>query len=155
MKPMRHFVFTMMTGVFALASATGLAAKDVDPRLATAQKAFVVASDDMSDAKPIAACLASHLSKTMPLTAVDTKADADIVLTIVKAHLPGNTARAVFGGFAGVELAATLPDGTKLWDDKATFASAENSLYLDIPCNLADQIADKLRQAMRKAREKK
>src|SRR4051812_28364038 len=118
----------LLVGVIALCSLPLGAKTPPDGRLASAQKAFVVASDEMSDEKPIAACLASHLSKTTPLTAVDTKADADILLTVVKAHLPGNTSRAVFGGFAGVELAATLPDGTKLWDDKATFSSGDSSL---------------------------
>ena len=113
------------------------------------------AADEMGDGKPIAACLAEHLSKTTPLTAVDARDEADVILSVTRAHLPGNTARATFGGAGGVELTAMLPDGTTLWSDTAKFASAESSLRINIPCNLADQIADKLRQAMRKARDRK
>lgn len=50
------------------------------------------------------------------------------------------------------------PDGVKLWDGYENL-SADSKLEMrsasDVPCMLADALADKLRQGMRKARDKK
>jgi hypothetical protein len=115
----------------------------------------VTTADELGDGKPVAACLAERLSKTTPLTAVDAKEDADVVLTVVRARLPGNTTRAIGIASAGVELLATMPDGTRLWDGIFKWGSVSNSLHIDIPCALADGAADELRKAMRKARDAK
>lgn len=138
-----------------LITTTAAAADKPDPRLATVHTAFVSALDELGDDKPVAACFAEHLSKTTPLTAVDTKTGADVLLS-VRAHLPGNTSRQLTGGLGQAWLVATLPDGTVLWKGSETLQSRESlarQKAMDVPCSLADGLADKLRQGMRKARD--
>lgn len=131
-------------------------AKDLDPRLATIRQAWVEAVDELGDDQPIAACFAEHLTRTTPLTPAASKDQAEVILRI-SAHLPGNTLRQMTGLLGTVKIEARLADGTLLWDARENI-SASKSLAsyaaLDIPCSLADGAADKLRQAMRKARDK-
>lgn len=143
--------------LFALALSTVAFAADV--RLATAKTAFVVAADDLEDDKPVAACLAERLNTTTPLTAVSSKDGADVILTVSKAKISGDSMRNLFGALGSVRLAATAPDGTKLWDGFQSLSMTTNQDVLkysqaDIACKLADVITEKLRDAMKKARGK-
>lgn len=134
-----------------------LAAKE-DPRLATAKSAFVEAADALSDDRPIAACLSEHLAKQMPLEIAASKESADLILRVVKGNISGDSSRSMLGSMGLAHLEARLPDGTKIWDGYEN-ASASNKLDMrpvaEVPCLLADALADKLRQAMKKARDKK
>ena len=137
-------------------------AAKVDGRLATAKKAYIVPIDELGDDKPVAVCVVSHLAAHTPLTAVDSKSDADVVLR-VKAHLPGQSARHALGSMGGRpsgELTAELTDGTKLWKDGAKLGSgwswsAGTSIQNNqtTECAVADELLDTLRNAMRKARD--
>jgi hypothetical protein len=139
-------------------------AANIDKRLATARKAYVVAIDELGDDKPVAACFIDHLAKMTPLEPVLTKEQADIVLR-VKAHLPGQTARHALGPMGGrpsADLFAELPDGTKLWNDGAKLGSGwspdrgtsiQNNETTE--CAIADELINTLRAAMRKARDQK
>lgn len=131
-------------------------AKDPDPKLATAKTAWVEPADELGDDKPVAACFIDHLTRMTPLTLAAAKADAEIVLSI-SAHLPGNTRRQLTGIVGTVSIKASDQAGTILWEakeDVRTTKSLAAYAAADIPCSLADWIADKLRQAMRKARGK-
>lgn len=133
-----------------------LYAAAVDPRLATVKTAYVVAFDDLGDDRPVAACFADHLSKQTPLTAAD-ESSADVVVRI-GAHLDGNTSRQLTGSLGTVRMTVTTPDGTKLWGGAAILNASDSlsrSKSFDIPCALADEMSDKLRQAMRKSRDSK
>lgn len=66
----------------------------------------------------------------------------------VRAHLAGNPSRPVAEGLGNVRVVATLRDGTKLWSG-IEILRAESP---DIPCALADGIADQLREAIRRVR---
>jgi len=132
-------------------------AKDPDPRLATAQTAFVEAADRLSDDQPIAVCLADHLAKTTPLTLAESKASADIVLTVSKGKISGDSMRTLFATLGLATLTATS-GGTKLWDGYQNL-TADNPRVMpvasEVPCLIADALADKLRQGMKKARDKR
>jgi hypothetical protein len=131
-------------------------AKDPDPRLATVKTAWVEAVDELDDDKPVAVCMMDHLARTTPLAPAASRDAADVVLT-VKAHLPGNSMRQLTGVLGTVTLTAKLPNDTLLWSSKEDVRAGKSlAAYAaaDIPCSLADGAADKLRQAMRKARGK-
>jgi hypothetical protein len=150
--------------MFVVSAVCPTYAKDPDPRLATARKAYVVAIDELGDDKPVAACFAEHLAKMTPLKVVDTKEEAEVVLR-VKAHLPGQSARHALGSMGGrpsADVFAELPDGTKLWNDGAKLGSGwswdkgtsiQNNQTTE--CAVADQLIDTLRGAMKKARDAK
>src|SRR4029077_17812803 len=94
-----------------------LVAKDPDPKLATARKAFVVAADELGDDVGVATCFAAHLHDLTPVEVVKTKEEAEIVFK-VSAHLPSTTTKVLVGALGGspsAHLFAELPDGTKLW----------------------------------------
>jgi hypothetical protein len=156
----RHLV-----GIVVLAGLTiPVSAAKVDGRLATVRKAYVVAVDDLGDDKPVAACVAAHLAAQTPLTVVTSQGEAEVVLR-VKAHLPGQSARHALGSMGGrpsADMFAELPDGTKLWNDGAKLGSGwswdkgtsiQNNQTTE--CAMADELIDALRDAMRKARDKK
>lgn len=130
--------------------ASAVLAKDPDKRLAAVRYVTVSALDPLSDDAPVAACLAKHL--TAPLTAVDR--DADATLTVNNAQLPGLTSRRLFGAAGAGCLRAALGAET-LWVGCATLSAAERVQLGDVPCAVADALADKLRRAMRKARDAK
>jgi hypothetical protein len=139
----------------------------VDKRLAAARKAYIVPVDELGDDQGVATCFADHLHSLTPIEAVRTKEDADIVFKI-SAHLPSTTTKVlvgVMGGSPSAHLFAELPDGTKLWDDGAkyrrsmakqgTLGSSSGDTSKSIECGLADELANTLRDAMRKARDGK
>jgi hypothetical protein len=153
--------------VLLSASVSIFAADKIDPRLAIVRKAFVVAVDDLGDDKGVATCLAAHLKDLTPIEAVTSKDDADVIFR-VSSHLPSTTTKVLvgmMGGSPSAHLFAELPDGTKLWDDGAkyrrsmakqgTFGSGSGDTGKGIECGLADELANTLRDAMRKARDKK
>jgi hypothetical protein len=145
-----------MTAFVLLAVCTAYAA-DPDPRLATVRKVFIVAADDLGDEQGVATCLADRL--TTPLEVVKTKGEADAVL-VVKAHIPSGKSRVLLGSMGGTPSAtveAQLPDGTKLWSDGAKFRRGNGAIGLarDVQCGLAGGLADRLRDAIRKARDAK
>ncbi len=156
--------FARLAPVVVVTLGTVTHAAQIDPRLATVRKAVVVAVDELGDDRPVAACVAEHLSKMTPLVVVQTHADADVVLR-VKAHLPGQSARHALGSMGGRpsgELFAELPDGTKLWHDGAKLGSGwswdkgtsiQNNQTTE--CAMADELLDTLLSAMKKARDKK
>ncbi len=146
---------------------TPLLAKDPDGRLAGVRKAFVEPVDELGDDRAVAVCFAEHLHSQTPIEAVASKADADVVFR-VSSHLPSTTTKVmmgVMGGSPSAHLFAELPDGTKIWDDGAKyrrsmggqgqFGSASGDTGKSIECGLADELANTLRDAMRKARDKK
>jgi hypothetical protein len=149
---------TLIATLAALACSVSLLAKEPDRRLATAKTAFVEAGDALSDDRPIAVCLGEHLTKTTPLTLAESKVSADIVLRIFKSSISGDSTRSLLGSMGLARIEAVAPDGTKLWDGYENMSSS-NKLDMiktaDVPCALADALADKLRQGMRKARDKK
>ena len=150
---MKHLMFLL---VAVLASVVPLHAADTDRRLATVKTAYVFPADDLKDDKPVAACFAEHLTKNTPLEAAD-KDSADVLLS-VKASIAGTMGRAM-GGLGAVTLIASLRDGTVLWKGFTSVSTQEPGLRAaaagEVACQLADEIADKLRTAMRKVRDKK
>ncbi len=146
----------VVLSVLVLLLPTIARAKDPDRRLATVKTAWVQPVDALDDDQPVAACMMDHLTRTTPLTPAASKDAAEVVLS-VKAHLPGETMRRLSGVLGTVTLTATLPDGTVLWtarEDVSAGQSLAAYAAADVPCSLADGAADKLRQAMRKARGK-
>jgi hypothetical protein len=144
-----------------LCFSTTLSAAKIDPRLATVRKAWIQPLDELADDRPVAVCLAQHLSTTTPMTLVESREDAEVILSL-KAHLPSGTARALLGNMGAnpsVDLIVQHADGTMLWKERYKLSSANFTAFhqavTDVPCGLADAIADKLRQAMRKARDRK
>jgi hypothetical protein len=134
--------------------------------LATVRKAYIVAVDELGDDRAVAVCLADRINAQTPIEAVKTKDEADVILK-VSAHLPSTTTKVlvgVMGGSPSAHLFAELPDGTKLWDDGAkyrrsmakqgSFGSSSGDTSKSIECGLADELANTLRDAMRKARGK-
>jgi hypothetical protein len=159
---MPRYLFAIILAVVA-APIVG-AASGTDPRLLTVKKAFVVPVDDLGEDKPIAVCLAKNLADQTPLTIVEKKEDADVILK-VSGHLPSATTRVMMGAMGGTpsaHLFIELPGGQKLWDDGAKLrralgktgkldsADGANTVY----CGLADELLDTLRTAMRNARDK-
>jgi hypothetical protein len=125
--------------------------------LATVRKVIIVAADELSDDQVVAVCLADRL--TAPFEVVKTKAEADAVL-MVKAHIPSKGSRVLLGSMGGTPSAtieAQLTDGTKLWSDGAKFRRGNGAVGLarDVQCGLAGGLADRLRDAVRKARDTK
>ena len=147
-----------------LTLATAVHAEKLDPRLATMRNVYVMAADDLGDDRPVAACLAEHLTKQTPLIVVD-KEKAEAILR-VSSHLPSATARYALGALGGspsAHLYVELPDGTKLWDDGSKARRGNTGTQVltkgqgetgSIECQLADGLLDTLRNAMRKARNK-
>ena len=159
--------FYSLTILAVLVSAIPLYAADPDRRLATMRKAFVVPVDELGDDKGVATCLASHLKDLTPIEAVASKEEADVIFR-VSSHLPSTTTKVFagpMGGSPSAHLFAELPDGTKLWDDGAkyrrsmmrqgAFGSSSGDTGKSIECGLAEELANTLRDAMRKARDRK
>lgn len=143
--------------LFVLLAVCSAYADNPDPRLATVRKVFIAAADELSDDQGVATCLAERL--TAPLELVKAKDDADVVL-IVKAHIPSKGSRVLLGSMGGTPSAtveAQLPDGTKLWSDGAKFRRGNGAVGLarDVQCGLAGGLGDRLRDAIRKARDAK
>lgn len=129
-------------------------AGNTDLRLATVNKAFVRPFDEVGDDTRVAECFVDHLANTTSLAAVDSKDEADVLISI-RVHLRGTTSRPLVYR-PNVRLVATLPDGTKLWSGIRFFQPNESLRRqepLDNPCALADGIAAELKQAIDKARE--
>ena len=146
---------------------TPLLAKDPDGRLAGVRKAFVEPVDELGDDRAVAVCFAEHLHAQTPIESVSSKDQADVVFR-VSSHLPSTTTKVmmgVMGGSPSAHIFAELPDGTKIWDDGAKYrrsmgsqgqlGSASGDTGKSIECGLADELANTLRDAMRKARDKK
>lgn len=142
-------------------------AEKLDPRLATVRKAFIVPVDELGDEQGVASCLTDHLKTLTPIESVKAREDADVVFK-VSAHLPSTTTKVLVGAMGGspsAHLFAELPDGTKLWDDGAKYrrsmmkqgalGSSSGDTGKSIECGLADELANTLRDAMRKARDSK
>lgn len=155
---------TLLCGFIVAIAAVALAAK-VDGRLASIKKAFVVPEDDLGVDKPVAACLAEHLSSLLPIESVATKDDAEVVFK-VRANLPSATSRVMLGGMGGSPsafLTVELLDGKKLWADGAKLRRAIGKFgkletadgTKGVECGLADELLGTLRDAMREARGKK
>jgi hypothetical protein len=113
-------------------------------------------ADPLSDDQPVAICLRDHLPKLTVLTIAD-RQEADIVLTIRKAKLAGDTSRNLlnFLGLAHLEASA---NGVKLWDGYQNL-TADSKLEMlpasTVPCAVADALIGQLRKAMQKARDQK
>lgn len=137
------------TACAVLIAATAIAKED--PRLATAKTAFVVAKDDLGDDKPVAVSLADRLTKITPLAAAESKEQADLVLRI-RAHIPGMVGRGLVSPTVWLEVQA--PDGTVIYKGSRNLTRGQYGIT-DIPAGLADEAADMLRNAMRKARDGK
>jgi hypothetical protein len=132
----------LIASVVLFMAATGHAADKIDPRLATIRKAWVQPVDELADEdRPVAACLADHLSKLTPIEAVKTKAEADVIFRV------GSTS-------TQATITAYLPDGaTTLWADNTPLRAGFGVVMVHRnSCGLANKLLDTLRQAMRKAR---
>jgi hypothetical protein len=151
----------------ALAALLLLASSPIDPRLAAVRSAYVEAVDDLGDDQGVAVCLAEHLDKLTPIKLVSTKEDADVIFR-VKAHLPSTTTKVlvgIMGGSPSADMTAQLTDGTLLWGDGAKYrrsmaqqgkaGNSSGDTGKSIECGLADELLNTLRDAMRKARDKK
>jgi len=102
--------------IVVLAVASSVSASGPDPRLATVRRAFIAPVDELGDDVQIRSCFVMQLPKSTPITVVETKEEADVVLR-VQAHLPSGTSRVMLGALGGTpsaHLYATLTDGTKL-----------------------------------------
>ncbi len=154
----------VLVALFAVAP---LQAKEPDSRLAGVRKAFVEPVDELGDDRAVAVCFADHLHAQTPIEVVTVKTDADVVFK-VSSHLPSTTTKVLVGAMGGspsAHLFAELPDGTKIWDDGAKyrrsmshqgqFGASSGDTSKSIECGLADELANTLRDAMRKARDKK
>ena len=134
------------------------ASTPADARLASARKAFVMPVDELGDDKAVVSCLTDRLGADTALTPVTTPDEADVVLRIA-AHLPSTTAKYWLGDAVtpSAHVFVELPDGTKLWDDGVKYRATHHHLHSDvgksIECGLADELANTLRDAMRKARD--
>jgi hypothetical protein len=131
----------LLTSVVLLA-ATSHAADKIDPRLATVRKAWIQPVDELADEdRPVAACLADHLSRLTPIEAVKTKAEADVIFRV------GSTS-------TQATITAYLPDGaTTLWADNTPLKAGFGVVMVHRnSCGLANKLLDTLRQAMRRAR---
>ena len=138
---MRTTQVLLMSGVLSLA-ATSHAADRIDPRLATVRKAWVQPVDELADEdRPVAQCLADHLSRLTPIEAVKTKAEADVIFRV------GSTS-------TQATITAYLPDGaTTLWAGNTPLKAGFGVVMVRRnTCGLANKLLDTLRQAMRKAR---
>lgn len=149
-------MWKMLVAVFLVAATTPLYAADPDRRLVTAKTAYVFAVDPLKDDQPVAACFAEHLAATTPYTAA-AKDEAELSLGI-QANISGAMGRSM-GSLGVVRLTATLADGTVLWKGLQTVAAGQQGLRAaaagEVACQLADAMAEELRKAMRKARDKK
>jgi hypothetical protein len=134
------------------------------PNLATIRKAYIVPVDDLGNDVAVAACLTEHLRALTPIEAVPK--DAAEAIFKVSAHLPSTTTKAMLGPMGGspsAHLFVELPDGTKLWDDGAKYrrsmmkqgqwGASSGDTSKAIECGLADELANTLLTAMRKARK--
>lgn len=108
--------------------------------------------DELSDAKPMAACFIDHLQATTPFTLVDQKTAAEVVLrffTMNDLERRGETAPHV----VNVTLTVLLLNDEVVW--QGTLLYGLNYRGPATACGLADQLAADLRDAMRKARAQK
>jgi hypothetical protein len=138
----------LLAGVVAaavLAVATPGAAQPPDPRLASVHVVWIEV-DELSDAQPVAVCFKDRLSTQTPFTLAADRASADAVLRFA-APRPF-----VF------ELSVFLPDGTEYFAGTPLWAGglvALNPKYVgadDRICFTATQLANQLREAMRRVR---
>lgn len=143
---------TTLAALFVVALCVPVVAAIVDPRLAAAKTAFVAPLRDHEDDRVVAACLAEHLPIATPLTLAATAAEADVVFT-VKGKVPGvaGAAFAFYGNAPNAEIAAALPNGTRLWADKVKKRAATLDGSQSLACHLADGLIESLRDAVRKS----
>jgi hypothetical protein len=151
---------TAVLTVIAITYATHLiAAEKIDPRLATLRKAWIEPVDELGDDRLVATCLADRLNTLTPMTSVAARDEADVVLHVT-AHLTSGAKRVLLGSMGGTpsaHLEATLPDGTKLWDDGAKYRRGNGAIGLAAgpACGLANGLLNALRDAMQKSRDTK
>ncbi len=154
---------TSLTAFIVAASALTTHADQIDRRLATVRKAFVMpVNDPHGDDALVATCLRDRLRHAVtPIELVQTKSEADTIVA-VKGHIPGEGARLIIGGLAtaSANLEVRLPDGTRLWRGGAKhrddpFGDSFDEIVGEggIACGLANRLVDALLDAMRKARE--
>jgi hypothetical protein len=103
--------------------------------------------DDLSDAKPLADCFADHV-KTTPLTLVERKDEADVVLRFFASrdapNAPPNLDQTLF-------LSMLLLNDEMIW--QGTIKPNPRYRGPDPSCQFADDLAAQLRAAMRAARD--
>lgn len=156
----------LIVALALLTVAPVLAADKIDPRLATVRKAFIAPVDELGDDTGVALCLADSLKALTPIESVASKDDADVIFK-VSSNIPSTTKKVFLGPMGGspsAHLFAELSDGTKLWDDGAKYrrsmmkqgswGASSGDTGKSIECGLADELANTLRDAMRKARGK-
>jgi hypothetical protein len=142
-----------------------LLASDPPASLATIRSAWIVPVDVLGNDQVVASCLAERLRAVTPIQPAANLEVADAVFK-VSAHLPSTTTKALvgmMGGSPSAHLFVELPDGTKLWDDGAKYrrsmmkqgqwGNSSSDTAKAIECGLADELANTLLTAMRKARK--
>jgi hypothetical protein len=147
----------------ALAGPQLVHAAGPDPRLASAKTVWIIAVDELGDDRPVATCLSQHITTALPVAVAEDVQTADLLLR-VSAHLPGRAAReglGVMGGRPSGHLTVEA-HGTKLWEGGAKVGSGwswegvptAGSAGQTLACEVADELLDTLKNAMRKARSK-
>lgn len=138
---MQHWIITI-----AIVIAPPLYAA-VDPALAKIHTVFVEPDDPLTDAMPVASCVKERLSTATPLTLSETKPQADAVLRIA------------YKGRGSADLFVERPDGQRLhhlWDIPSNSLTKQRVTATDSrPCQIADVLLSRLRDAMRDAAPKK
>jgi hypothetical protein len=159
----------MMTRLLASALLVALpalvSAADPPSALATIRTAWIIPVDELGNDQVVATCLAERLQAITPIKPAASPEVADAIFK-VSAHLPSTTTKAVLGMMGGspsAHLFVELPDGTKLWDDGAKYrrsmmkqgqwGNSSSDTSKSIECGLADDLANTLLTAMRKARK--
>jgi hypothetical protein len=156
---MQRAVGATVVAVISLSSLAFTA--NIDSRLASVSKAFIVPADAAhEDDRAVAACLVDKLPAITKIVVVGTREEADVILK-VKGHIPGAGTRyglGMMGGTPSANLEAQLPDGTKLWSDGAKNRTGTGGIIGaarsedSIACGLADRLSNALQDAMRNAR---
>jgi len=145
-----------LTILAVVLASVSLSAADPDRRLATAKTAYVFPVDPLKDDQPVATCFAERLTKLTSYAAAE-KADAEILLG-VSGDISGDFKKGM-GTLGTVAIEAKAQDGTVLWKGRTAILTSEIGTRKlagdEVACALAAEIADKLRGAMRKARDKK
>jgi len=103
--------------------------------------------------RQVAECLTQKLAALGPFTFPNAPDQADAVLTFTT-HLPGGASRIIGGRSPSIKAELKGTDGTVLWSGenkykKSTTAWGASS---DIPCGLANGLANKLVKAIQQAR---
>ena len=97
----------------------------------------------------VADCLMDKLEESGAFTFQNSRESAEAILTL-DVNIPGGSSRILWGKAPSVRLVVTGPDGSLLWKGENEYKKATTvwGAATDIPCGLANGIADKFVKAM-------